>query len=61
MLGGKATWRTMKIRGHCQLHGEPLQDEELGCHSSKCDMKPTVFNTTRIWSILQWNTRRNER
>lgn len=53
--GHQPTWRKGKVY-YEQLHGEPLQDDILGCFSSQCAFKPQI-KIPKIHAVKEWNTR----
>jgi len=53
--GKPATWRKTKMK-HCQLHGEPYQDEILGCFHKNC-VGPSLCKNIRDHAIDAWNKR----
>lgn len=57
--GHTPTWTKGKVY-HDQLHGEPLQDDILGCRSSKCSVKPSISTGSKIATQEIWNTRNND-
>lgn len=54
--GHQPTWRKSKVY-YDQLHGEPVQDDILGCFSSQCDFKPSICTGSKVATKETWNKR----
>ncbi len=54
--GHKPTFRLSETK-HCQLHGEPYQDNILGCFSPHCSMGPQKLSPCKSALIDDWNKR----
>jgi len=54
--GHAPAWRKSKKR-RCQLHGDIIQDDILGCFSPFCKFKPQISETIKEHSMREWNKR----